>query len=88
MNVTRLKEYFSEKLKSDGIYEIYCKWKRKGAHVFCAEVVGGNIKYFDPQSGNSNVSNYISKMNADMVGIIQIDNKLVNPKIKNLFTHN
>ena len=44
MNANRLKEYFREKFREDGIYEIYCAWKGGSAHVFCAEVTGREDK--------------------------------------------
>ena len=85
MTTNRLQEYFAEKMNHDGIYEIYCAWKTGNAHVFCAEVKNGKVRYFDPQTGNENAVRYIQRMKAGMVGIIRIDNKLVNPKLKNLF---
>ena len=51
MNANRLKEYFREKFREDGIYEIYCAWKGGSAHVFCAEVTEGKTRFFDPQTG-------------------------------------
>ncbi|WP_289634502.1 phage minor head protein [uncultured Duncaniella sp.] len=85
MTAKRLQEYFTEKFSEDGVYEIYCAWKRRDAHVFCAEVVGGKVRYFDPQSGQDDVSSYIGEMRPGMVGVIRIDDKKVNPKLKNLF---
>lgn len=85
MTTQRLAEYFQEKLSQDGIYEVYCGWKNGNAHVFCAEVENGNIHYFDPQNGNSNAVGYIAMMKPGMVGILRIDNKLINPKLKKLF---
>ena len=85
MTAERLQEYFTEKLNQDGVYEIYCGWKGGGAHVFCAEVTGGKVRYFDPQCGKDDVSNYIASIEPGMVGVIRIDNKIINPKIKNLF---
>lgn len=85
MNANRLKEYFREKFSEDGIYEIYCAWKGGSAHVFCAEVSEGKIRFFDPQTGKDDASNYIQSMKANRVGVIRIDNKLVNPKIMGLF---
>ena len=85
MNLNRLQEYFSEKLNEDGIYEIYCAWKRGAAHVFCAEVKGGKVKMFDPQTGSEDASSYAKSMKASCVGVIRIDNKLINPKIMGLF---
>ena len=82
---TYLKEYFREKFREDGIYEIYCAWKGGSAHVFCAEVTEGKTRFFDPQTGKDDASNYIQSMKAGRVGVIRIDNKLVNPKIMGLF---
>ena len=80
MNANRLKEYFREKFREDGIYEIYCAWKGGSAHVFCAEVTEGKTRFFDPQTGKDDASNYIQSMKAGRVGVIRIDNKLVNPQ--------
>lgn len=85
MTPKRLQEYFKEKFSADGIYEIYCGWKGGDAHVFCAEVSEGEVRYFDPQSGKDDVSNYIQSMKPGMVGVIRIDDKKINPKIGELF---
>lgn len=85
MNQSRLQEYFAEKFKEDGIYEIYCAWKGGSAHVFCAEVKNGKARMFDPQPGKDEVESYVPRMKADMVGVIRIDNKIINPKIAGLF---
>lgn len=85
MTDSRLNEYLSEKFNHDGIYEVYCEWKRGSAHVFCAEIIDGNVRYFDPQSGDSDVKKYLPRMKASRVCVVRIDNKLVNPKLKNLF---
>lgn len=85
MTAKRLQEYFTEKFSEDGVYEIYCGWKGGSAHVFLADVSGGKVRYFDPQSGKDDVSSYIASMKPGMVGVIRIDNKIINPKIKNLF---
>lgn len=87
MTEKRLKEYLSEKFNHDGIYEVYCGWKGGNAHVFCAEVTNGKVRYFDPQSGKDDVNDYLPRMKFSMVGVLRIDNKLVNPKLKNLFIH-
>lgn len=85
MTAKRLQEYFGEKFNHDGVYEIYCGWKGGSAHVFCAEVKEGKVRYFDPQSGKDDVSSYISSMRPGMVGVIRIDDKKINSKLKNLF---
>lgn len=85
MTAKRLQEYFTEKFSEDGVYEIYCGWKGGNAHVFMADVSSGRVRYFDPQSGKDDVSSYIASMRPGMVGVIRIDNKIINPKVKNLF---
>ena len=85
MTRKRLDEYFAEKCSHDGVYEIYCAWKGRSAHVFCAEVKGGKIRFFDPQSGKDDVHYYLDHMKPNMVGCLRIDDKLINPKLKNLF---
>lgn len=85
MTPKRLMEYFKEKFDHDGVYEIYCAWKGGSAHVFCAEVTNGKARLFDPQSGEHDVRRYINRMKPGSVGVVRIDNKLVNEKLKNLF---
>lgn len=85
MSAKLLKEYFKEKFSADGVYEIYCSWKGRGAHVFLADVSGGKVRYFDPQSGEDDVNRYIALMKPSRVGVIRIDDKIINPKLKNLF---
>lgn len=89
-NITRMGEkeirkFFTENMKEDGLYEVYCGWKRGDAHVFCAEAKNGSIRLFDPQPGKDNVLDYISRMRGSSVGILRIDNKLVNPDAAGLF---
>jgi hypothetical protein len=88
MTPNRLQEYFNEKFSSDGTYEVYCAWKKKYAHVFCVEVKNGIARFFDPQSGAYEVSRYISNMDPEWVGVIRLDEKIVNPKIGELFIKN
>lgn len=80
-----IKKFFMESMKEEGLYEIYCGWKKGGAHVFCAETKNGSIRLFDPQPGKDNVLDYISRMKGQSVGILRIDNKLVNPNAAGLF---
>lgn len=86
MGVKDIKAFLSENLKEDGLYEVYCAWKTRSAHVFCAEVKNGTVKLFDPQSGKEDTTGYIERMKGLSVGILRIDNKLVNPKVSGLFT--
>jgi hypothetical protein len=85
MTSNRLYEYFNEKISSDGVYEVYCAWYGGKAHVFCAEMKNGAISFFDPQRGLHDVFDYIENMNPELVGVIRIDDKIINPKIGGLF---
>lgn len=53
--------------------------------MFCVEVVNGKKRYFDPQNGESDVSNYLKIIKPQNVDILRIDDKIVNPKIGSLF---
>lgn len=86
MGVKDIKAFLSDNLKEDGLYEVYCAWKTRSAHVFCAEVKNRKIKLFDPQSGKEDTTGYIERMKGQSVGILRIDDKLVNPKVSGLFT--
>ena len=76
-----------------GRYEIYCAWKGKnaGAHVFIVErQKDGNLLWFDPQSGRrgsaSDFENgYIKKMRKNLIGILRIDDKLINTQFSSRF---
>ncbi len=83
MTLARKEEFILENLTNDGRYEIYCTWKDKGAHVFCAEVKNGKILLFDPQNGRSGqyVRDYIKDMNGSYISVKRIDTKLVNPEM-------
>ena len=86
ISVPQIKRFFVESMKEDGLYEVYCSWKKGSAHVFCAEVKEGSIRFFDPQSGKDHVDKYIDYMKGTSVGVLRIDNKLINPKVAGLFT--
>lgn len=80
-----IKTFLMENMKEDGLYEIYCAWKTGSAHVFCAETIEGSTRLFDPQPGKDNVLDYITRMKGLSVGVLRIDNKLVNPRAAGLF---
>lgn len=88
----RIDEYLNEMMRNDGRYEICVDWKRgRSAHVFLAEKKDGVITFFDPQSGKSNVwdkgkgKGYKYDCKLSQVGVVRIDNKLVNPKLAETF---
>lgn len=85
MGAKEVYRFLSECMREDGLYEIYCEWKVCDAHVFCVEKKNGVIRMFDPQSGLKDVSEYITRMKELSVGVLRIDNKLVNPKVAELF---
>ena len=68
-----------------GRYEIYCAWKGKGsgAHVFIVErQKNGELLWFDPQSARrgGSFSDYLKRMKKDMIGVMRIDDKIINTK--------
>lgn len=74
-----------------GRYEIYCAWKGKnaGAHVFTIErQKNGELLWFDPQSARRGGSfeDYLSKMKKNLIGVLKIDDKVINPKFSSRFT--
>ena len=85
--------FIESKTSEKGRYEIYCAWKGKdaGAHVFIVErQKDGNLLWFDPQSGRrgsaSDFENaYIKKMRQNLIGILRIDDKLINTQFSSRF---
>jgi len=85
--------FIESKTAEKGRYEIYCAWKGKnaGAHVFIVErQKDGNLLWFDPQSGRcgsaSDFENgYIKKMRQNLIGILRIDDKLINTQFSSRF---
>jgi len=85
--------FIESKTAKKGRYEIYCAWKGKnaGAHVFIVErQKDGNLLWFDPQSGRrgsaSDFKNgYIKKMRQNLIGILRIDDKLINTQFSSRF---
>lgn len=85
MGEKEVRRFLAESIKEDGLYEIYCGWKRGHSHVFCAEKKNGTVRLFDPQPGVDDATGYIARMKGLTVGVLRIDNKLVNPKVAGLF---
>ena len=71
-----------------GRYEVYCAWKNGGAHVFIVErQKNGELLWFDPQSARrgSSFEDYLSKMKKKLIGVVRIDDKVINPKFSSRF---
>ena len=83
--VAKLK-FIEDNTMAQGRYEVYCVWKSGDAHVFIVErQKDGNLLWFDPQSGRRGGwqdfnDNYINKMRHDQIGVLRIDDKLINPQ--------
>lgn len=80
-------KFIEDNTQSQGRYEIYCQWKAKdsGAHVFIVErQKNGDLLWYDPQSGLRGdalaFDHYINSMLAGKIGVMRIDDKLINPK--------
>ncbi len=74
-----------------GRYEVYCAWKGRSAHVFIAERTNtGELLYYDPQTGQKGsvidfYNSYIKRMKHNKIGVLRIDDKLINPKFAQRF---
>ena len=80
-------KFIEDQTAVQGRYEIYCAWKgRKDRHVFIVErQKNGNLLWYDPQNGRRGGwmdfnDNYINKMQHDQIGVLRIDDKIINPK--------
>lgn len=80
-------KFIEDQTAVQGRYEIYCAWKgRKDGHVFIVErQKNGNLLWYDPQNGRRGGwmdfnDNYINKMQHDQIGVLRIDDKIINPK--------
>lgn len=53
------------------------KWKHgRSGHVFCAEQVNGQTKYYDPQTGKPvDISHYLGKAKPSETRMLRIDNR-------------
>lgn len=84
--VAKLK-FIEDQTAVQGRYEIYCAWKgREDGHVFIIErQKDGNLLWYDPQTGLRGGwadfnDDYIEKMRHDQIGVLRIDDKIINPK--------
>lgn len=86
-------KFIEDRTAEQGRYEIYCAWKGKnaGAHVFIVErQKDGNLLWFDPQSGRRGSwqdfdDDYINQMKSGSIGVLRIDDKLINPEFSTRF---
>jgi hypothetical protein len=65
--------------------EIGVDWDGGGGHVFVAEVINGEVVFMDPQSGNTNCSDYFDFVVPGLVELVRIDNLEFSDKIKECF---
>lgn len=83
--------FIERKTSKQGRYEVYCSWKEGGAHVFIVErQKNGNLLWYDPQTGRRGSASdfersHIRKMRHNYIGILRIDDKLINPQFSSRF---
>lgn len=84
-------KFIEDNTAAQGRYEIYCAWKGGSAHVFVVErQKDGNLLWFDPQSGRRGNwtdfnDDYINQMKSGSIGVLRIDDKLINPVFSSRF---
>lgn len=89
MTKKRIEEFLLNNLgENDGRYEIYCKWKKKSAHVFSAYTENHKVCMFDPQNGKSgtDIIKYIDSMKGSKVWVMRIDDKAINTEMSKAIT--
>lgn len=74
---------------AQGRYEVYCQWNNNvSAHVFVVErQKNGNLVWYDPQSSEiaKFSDRYLSKMKANGIWVLRIDNTIINPAYASRF---
>lgn len=82
-------KFIEDKTAKQGRYEVYCAWRKGDAHVFIVErQKDGNLLWFDPQSGRRGSwqdFDYIDQMKPGSIGVLRIDDKLINPVFSTRF---
>ncbi len=88
--LARLK-FIEDKTVAQGRYEVYCAWNGGGAHVYIVErQKDGDLLWFDPQSGRRGNwidfnDDYIDRMKSNRIGVMRIDDKLINSVFSSRF---
>ena len=81
--------FIEEAAKDTGRYEVICAWKGSpNGHVFIVErQQNGNLLWYDPQTGQHGgaFNDYLKKMRRFEIGVMRIDNKVVNPRFAGRF---
>lgn len=86
-------KFIEDLTREEGRYEVYCRWKTHpdDAHVFIVErTSSGELIWYDPQSGKKGgvldfYDSHIIPMDHTMIGVLRIDEKLINPKFAQRF---
>lgn len=76
--------YAEDLIKSfdDGArFIVQCSWKGGGAHVFNAELLGGSVRFVDPQIGEDVGISTFKDMDPGSVGVFRCDNAFIGPEI-------
>ena len=85
------KTFIESQISEQGRYEVYCAWKGGNAHVYTVErKKNGELLWYDPQNSrrNDEIENYIDRMKSELIAVVRIDDKLINPKFaKRLLRH-
>ena len=62
--------------------EIYVQWKKGGAHVFVAEQVNGETRFYDPQKGSADCASCFERVKTGTTEFARIDNLPVSDFIR------
>lgn len=81
--VTAKNAFIEAQTAVHGRYEVYCAWKTGNAHVFIVErQKNGELLWFDPQTARRGKSfnDSLALMIKEQIGVLRIDDKIINPK--------
>lgn len=78
--------FIENQTQAPGRYEVYCEWKKGGAHVYIVErTKEGELLWYDPQTKKKGsvldfFDTHIKPAKHTMMAVLRIDDKLINPK--------
>ena len=76
-DVIRLMKSFGDGARA----EVFVAWDDNSAHVFVAENQNGDIRFLDPQTGDTDVEYYFDNVKGGLTNLLRMDNLEPNEKL-------
>ena len=79
--VEKTMKRFESQTASVGRYHVRFNWDDGGGHVLCVDrLPSGELRFYDPQSNELNITDWINGINLDKgLRVTRVDNLLINP---------